>query len=178
MSDITWTNDRVRLGQLKRWERNPRRITKAQAQRLARSWQEFGQVQAVAVGPDNEVYDGHQRLSVLLALHGPDYEVDVRRASRALSDDERRALVLALHAGAVGAWDWDALFAWNSDMLRDWGFDGETLSVWREDVSALKEMLAGETIDFTPVSADAQHRIGQKRLCRCPQCGYEFQPED
>ena len=62
---LSWTNERVKLRDLKPWEHNPRQITKRAAQRLLDSWRDYGQVQMIVVGPDNEVYDGHQRLSAL-----------------------------------------------------------------------------------------------------------------
>jgi hypothetical protein len=44
MTEITWTNTRVRLGDLKPWADNPRMSTKAQARRLLQSFDTFGQV--------------------------------------------------------------------------------------------------------------------------------------
>jgi len=118
---ITWTPERVKLSALKPWDLNPRQSTKKQAAALLASWEKFGQVQTVAIGPDNEVYDGHQRLSALLTVHGNGYEVDARRADRPLTDQERRELVVTLHAGAVGSWDWDTLSGWNAPDLLEWG---------------------------------------------------------
>ena len=82
MSELVWAPVRVRIGDLRPWERNPRRIRPAHAKRLLKSWEEFGQAQTIAIGPDGEVYDGHQRLSALLAAYGPDYEVLALQASR------------------------------------------------------------------------------------------------
>ena len=68
---ITWTNERRRLSDLIPWPRNPRQIKKDQAERLANSFDEFGQVETLAIGPGNEIYNGHQRLNVLAAENGP-----------------------------------------------------------------------------------------------------------
>ena len=141
---VTWANCQVTLGELQPWADNPRLSSKRQAQRILDSWRKFGQVKTVAIGPSNEVYDGHQRLSALLTVHGPSYQVDARRCSRALSDEERRALVVTLHAGAVGSWDWDALSGWDAGELQQWGFDGDTLTNWQKDVTALGAMLSAE----------------------------------
>ena len=46
MDAITWTNERRKLRDLIDWERNPRGISKAEAARLERSLDEFGQVEA------------------------------------------------------------------------------------------------------------------------------------
>lgn len=143
MPDITWTNCTVKLGDLKPWADNPRCSSKAQAKRILASFEQFGQVMTIAVDPDNNVLDGHQRLSALLTVHGPDYVVEARRSSRALSDDARRALVLAL-ANATGSWNWDTLSAWSTEDLKGWGMDAETLAVWNNDALNLRTLLTEE----------------------------------
>jgi DNA modification methylase len=144
MSDIVWTNTRVRLGDLKPWSDNPRLSTKAQARRLLASFEKFGQVQTVAIDPDCNVLDGHQRLSALLTIHGGDYELDARQSNRALSDAERRELVVSLHAGAVGSWDWDKVSGWSVAELNEWGMDKDLLKSWNNDANNLKELIASE----------------------------------
>ncbi|MFZ2616619.1 MAG: hypothetical protein WA077_11555, partial [Anaerolineae bacterium] len=141
---ITWANCQVTLGELAPWADNPRLSTKAQARRLLESWQRFGQVQTIAIGPAGQVYDGHQRLSALLTLHGKSYQVDARRSDRELTDEERRALVVTLHAGAVGAWNWDAIANWDAGQLQEWGFDSDTLRTWYHDAGALGNLLKSE----------------------------------
>ena len=135
-----WTNCRVKLGDLKPWSDNPRYSTKIQAERLIKSFDKFGQVQTVAIDPDNVVCDGHQRLSALLTIHGADYELDARRSNRALTDDERRELVVTLHAGAVGAWNWDDLANWDSAQLKGAGMDADLLKGLQTDAHALYAM--------------------------------------
>jgi hypothetical protein len=144
MSDIIWTNVRVRLGDLKPWASNPRQSSKAQARRLLASFEKFGQVQTVAIDPDCNVLDGHQRLSALLTIHGDGYELDARQSNRALTDAERRELVVSLHAGAVGSWDWNAISGWNSEELQSWGMDGDLLRNWNLDALNLREMIESE----------------------------------
>lgn len=78
---IIWTNARRKLKDLVPWERNPRQIKTDQAKRLVQSFEEFGQVETIAIGPNNEIYNGHQRLKVLMDKHGPEYEVEVRVSS-------------------------------------------------------------------------------------------------
>lgn len=135
MTDITWTNERRKLKDLRPWERNPRQITKTQAQRLVESFDEFGQVETIAIGPNNEVYNGHQRLNVLMDKHGKDYELEVRVSSQALTEKQREKLTVYLHKGAAGEWDFDTLSEFDLDDLLDWGFDkGELdLGLWAED---------------------------------------------
>jgi hypothetical protein len=127
MSDILWTNVRVRLGDLKPWASNPRQSSKAQARRLLASFEKFGQVQTVAIDPDCNVL-----------------ELDARQSNRALTDAERRELVVSLHAGAVGSWDWNAISGWNSEELQSWGMDGDLLRNWNLDALNLREMIESE----------------------------------
>lgn len=126
---ITWTTERRKLRDLQPWPRNPRQIKTDQAKRLVQSFAEFGQVETIAIGPNNEVYNGHQRVNVLMDKHGPEYEVEVRVSSRALTEKEREKLTVYLHKGAAGDWDWDALSEWDAPDLLDWGFDANELEV-------------------------------------------------
>ena len=162
MSAPNWTPVTVSLGALKPWAANPRLSTKAQAKRILASFAKFGQVLPVAIGPDNEVYDGHQRLSALLTVHGADYEIDARRSSRPLTDDERRALVVTLHAGAVGAWNWDDLAGWDAATLGEWGMDAQALKQWNTDAAALAAMLEAEK----PAPVDAEPQIDRAEELR------------
>lgn len=176
-SALTWTNVTATLGSLKPWAHNPRYSTKAQAKRLLQSWKELGQFQTIAIGPEGEVYDGHQRLSALLTVHGPDYAIDARQASRALTDEERQKLVITAHVGAVGSWDWDKLAAWDTQALGAWGMDADALKAWNTDAAALATMLGAEVPDFQPVGIEEQGRLDQKAPITCPHCGMEFTPK-
>ena len=61
---IEWTNERRKLRDLIPWDHNPRQISTKEAERLGDSLEEFGQIQTIAIGPDGEIYDGHQRRAV------------------------------------------------------------------------------------------------------------------
>ena len=141
---IEWSNVQVKLGELKPWSDNPRYTTKEQAKRLVDSWTELGQFQTIAIGPEQEVYDGHQRLSALLTLHGKTFVVAARAASRPLTDAERQRLVITAHVGAVGSWDWDKLSAWDAPAIEGWGMDADTLKLWNNDAMNLREFLGAE----------------------------------
>jgi len=143
---LTWTNSTRKLSELVPWERNPRQISEADAGRLAESLDQFGQIHAIAIGPDNEVYDGHQRRNVWAACdrYGSEYEVDVRVASRPLTEAEREKLVVYLHSGATGSWDWDQLSGWEPAALKDWGLDEGQLRGWNDDAANLALMLEAE----------------------------------
>lgn len=161
MSDLTWTNETRKLSQLIPWPRNPRQIKTAEARRLQESFTEFGQPEVIAIGPGNEVYNGHQRLSSWAAKFG-DITVDVRVSSRALTEKEREKLTVFLHRGAVGEWNFDVLSEWDVSDLVEWGFDPAELGI---------------VPDFQPVDESEQPRLDQKSPITCPHCGMEFVPE-
>ena len=173
---ITWSNERRKLADLIPWERNPRQIEDAQAERLVDSVETFGQVETLAIGPGNALYNGHQRVSVLAAQYGPDYEVDVRVASRPLTEKEREQLTVYLHKGAAGDWDWVALAEWDYTDLTSWGFDSAELDeMFAElepepggvDTSLVKDSLnVGEQFGVIIICPDAaeQERVYNEML--------------
>ena len=186
MSDTTWTPVTVRLADLTPWERNPKRISKTHASRLLELWERLGQFQTIAIGPGGEVYDGHQRLSVLKAAHGAGYEVQALQSSRALIEKEREELTVAAHVGTTGQFDWDALSGWDAGDLQQWGFDGELLAGWQTDIGALRTMLDAENAPVgddpgaqVDKAAELQAKWGVKtgdlwgmgKYTKCPKCG-------
>jgi len=126
---ITWTNDKRLLSDLIPWPRNPRQIKKSQVERLQESIDLFGQVDVIAIGPGNEIYNGHQRLVSWADKYG-DIEVDVRISNRELTEKEREKLTVFLHKGAAGEWDFDVLAnEFDVDDLLDWGFEEHDLDL-------------------------------------------------
>jgi hypothetical protein len=129
---ITWSNGQRKLSDLIPWDINPATIDKKSAARLEESLEEFGQVEPIAISPDNEIYDGHQRQTVwsASAKFGPDYLVDVRISSRKLTECERKKLVIYLRKGAVGRFDMDILANnWEVPDLIEWGFEPFELGI-------------------------------------------------
>ena len=158
---ITWSNEKRKLSELVPWERNPRQITDKQAKRLEESFEQFGQVEIIAIGPENQIYNGHQRLKVLSQKYGADYEVDVRVASRALTEKEREKLTVYLHKGAAGDWDYDTLAnEFELPDLVEWGFEPFELGINNEPAPEFKE--------YDESVADDVEFI------ECPNCGHKW----
>ena len=135
MSDITWTNDTRKLSDLVPWENNPKRMTKKQADGLRLSIERFGFAVPFLVSPDGDIYDGHQRQTLMGAIkeYGPNAVVDVRVSSRPLTDDERRELVVRLKQNQAG-WDFDMLpNLYEREELLEWGFEPEELGLYPDD---------------------------------------------
>lgn len=148
MSELTWTPTRVKLADLQPWERNPKRMSRAQATRLEASTGKLGRAGVLLVGPPDAngkrpLYDGHQRAKVWGALYGAATEVVALEADRELTDEERRATSL-LTVTAAASFDWDALASWDVGELVTWGLDTELLAQWNDDAANLREMLEAE----------------------------------
>jgi len=141
LEEITWKNIKIKLGELKPWSENPRFSTRAQADKILKSFKIYGQVIPFAISPENDVYDGHQRLSALLTKYGENHVVDARRASRMLTDDERKQLIIFLHSGAVGSWDWEKIKNWNRDQIAEWGMDFDAVNTWKKDATILNSVI-------------------------------------
>jgi len=160
---ITWTNERRKLRDLVPWDHNPREIFDKEAERLGESLDLFGQVETLGIGPDNEIYDGHQRQIVwsLLPKYGPDFEVDVRVASRKLTEKERQQLVIYLHRGTNARWDWDELASsFELPELLDWGFSEGELIGWNVPDAEFKEYDESVADDVEYIT--------------CPECGHKW----
>jgi hypothetical protein len=160
---ITWTNETRKLSDLVPWPRNPALIKDKQAELLLESLEEFGQVQPLAISPDNEIYDGHQRKNVwgMAEKYGPDFEVDVRVSNRLLTEKEREKLAILLRKGAVGEIDFDVLAnEFEVDDLLDWGFNERELE--------LDGLMFPEFKEYDESIAD------EVEYHECPECGHKW----
>lgn len=153
---IYWTNEKRKLSDLIPWDINPAQIGKDEARRLEESLDQFGQVHPIAISPDNEIYDGHQRKAVWGASKkfGQDYEVDVRVSSRELTEQERKKLVIYLRKGTVGTFDFDILANnFELDDLLEWGFERKELDL---------DLWAGEPAEDPGAQIDRAEELREK----------------
>jgi len=141
MNDIQWGECKVKLGDVVTWDENPRYTTDKELQIIRDSFTKLNQFQPLVIGPNNELYDGHQRVRALLPVLGEDYEVTAYRSSRALDDDERR--LLALYSRQIGRWNWDILKAWDLDLLSLAGMDVDFGGVLQDDAELAADVLGG-----------------------------------
>jgi len=170
---MKWSNVTRKLSELKPWERNPRQINEGQAARLKESFEEFGQIETIAIGPGNEVYNGHQRLNVLMAEHGGEYEVECRQSSRELTEKEREKLTVFLHKGAAGEWDWDILAnEFEFEELVEWGFEEQELIGFEQEPKEAPEPKideAEELLEKWEVQSGQIWQLGDHRVI-CGDC--------
>ena len=122
--------------------------TKAQAQRIINSERTFGQPVPFLLAPEQDgkflLYDGHQRLSAWFTVYGAEHVMDAMVADRPLTEAEHKELIVTLHTGATGSWNWETLGSWSAGDLQEWGMNADTLKAWNNDANNLKELLGSE----------------------------------
>jgi len=167
VDNLTWTPITVRLSALDFWERNPKRLTKAQAKRLADSTDRLGRAGVLLVGPQDArgrypLYDGHQRANIWRTLYGADAEVHALQSNRELSEDERLSVSL-LTVTAVGSLDFDALAGWDAGVLQDLGLGVDykhELDDAAANIAAMLEALRADEEDRSAAEdANAEARL-------------------
>ena len=159
---ITWHNDTRRLADLIPWEHNPKQLTQKQGEALRVSIDKFGLALPLLISPSNDIYDGHQRQSLMeqMSDYGPDAVVDVRVSSRPLTWDEQRELVIRLRENQAG-WDLDALGnIYDVKELAEWGFPE-----WK-----IEDMMV-EVDDFPEYDESIADDV---EFIECPSCGHRF----
>ena len=148
---IVWRTEKRKLRELVEWEKNPRELTRKQADDLKQSLEKFGYVEEIVLNADgHSMIGGHQRRRVMMAqaLVDPESEVDVRIPSRQLSAKEAEELAIRLNLNQ-GQWDWDKLGNdFDEQELIDWGFEPAQLGM--EDAAP-----AGSATASTPTEGDA-----------------------
>ena len=119
---LKWIPTRVKLGQMKAWEGNPRMSTKAQAKRIIDSEKTFGQPVPFILNPLKDgmypLLDGHQRLAAWFTVYGAEHVMDAMVADRPLTEAEHKELIITLHTGATGSWNWETLGSWSAGDLQ------------------------------------------------------------
>lgn len=122
---IDWNVKKVRLGDLKNYEYNPRTISKKQFEDLVKSIKEDGYHQRIVVNMDNTIIAGHARRNALFkAGYNLNDEIEVLYPSRELTEREFKRINIKDNLDIWGTFDMDALGNWfDTDDLISWGMD-------------------------------------------------------
>lgn len=148
---IKWLNKRVKVLDLKDYDRNPRTISEAAFRRLKKSLRDTGYHTPILAQPDLRVVGGHQRRRALLELGVA--EIDVRVPERTLSDDEFKQVLIQSNISS-GKWDADILGAdFEIEDLTGWGMNAALVDMGD---APLEEDEAGSGLPDAPA---------------CPHCG-------
>jgi len=173
MTEKSWVRDTAKLRDLELWEQNPKYLTEHAEAHLRASWEDLGQYQTLAVGPDGQCYDGHQRVKMLMAVHGGDYEVEVMRSTWTLTDAERRRIIIEGSYTTVGRLDADVLSGWPERELLDAGIDDDLLREMNGDAATVRVLLEAqeEPEEFPEYDESVANDV---EMIECPQCGHRF----
>lgn len=171
-STITWSLEQRSVKSLLENSKNPRKMTKDQAEHLKSSVAKFGFCEPIVINLDGSIIGGHMRLKTAKTLGYN--EVDVYVPSRSLTQDELDELTIRLNKN-VGEWDFDILAnSWDPAKLINWGFEEKELSI---DIDLIKEKTyENECIkpDDDPVTKFGDlYELGNHRLL----CGDSTDPD-
>jgi hypothetical protein len=122
---MKWELQKRKINDLHLYTKNPRKLTKHNADQLHESISKFGQCEPIVINSDNTVIGGHQRLRTMRKMGYK--EVDVYVPDQPLSEREIEELNIRLNRNN-GDWDWDILGnVWDPNDLIEWGFTLEEL---------------------------------------------------
>lgn len=124
---ITWKIETRKIKDLKKYPKNPRKLTSDQFKHLKTSIDKFGLIDKPIINLDNTIIGGHQRLEVY--KKDKIKEIECWIPARQLDDKEVEELNIR-HNKNTGEWDWDILAnEYEIPDLLDYGFLAEELSI-------------------------------------------------
>jgi DNA modification methylase len=129
---IVWTAEVRKVKDLKKWTENPRKISKADLDKLTDKIEQRGFHASIVIDTDNTILSGNQRKIALQKLRI--LEVNVLVPSRELSKEEREKI--ALESNLIdGEWDFEKLKSFDLELLTDIGFsDLDISNIWAENL--------------------------------------------
>jgi hypothetical protein len=104
MINELFVTDKVKVSDLVPRLNNPRKIKAEEKRKLWERIQKFGLISIPVRDADNTILGGKQRCELLLQYGMGDMEIDVRTATRKLSEDELREVMIIENSHA-GEWD-------------------------------------------------------------------------
>jgi hypothetical protein len=160
---LTWKPIKIKLANLRQFDRNPRTISDSKFESLKKSLEDLGEFKPLVVDFDRQtILAGNQRFRAMLEKYNLDHEVDCFVPDRELTEAEREKVVV-VENGHFGVWDYDLLSGFSIDI-------GELdLDISIPEVKMLEpEDLSDKNkeIDLDNFGNDLQHT--------CPSCGFQF----
>lgn len=119
MARLTWKTRRLKLADLKEWDKNPRMMTEEEFNDMAKSLEKFSLADPLVVNTDLTIIGGHHRRRFLISKGQK--TADCRIPSRKLSEKAAEELALRLNRN-IGQWDKDKLKAFDAGKLEEYGF--------------------------------------------------------
>ncbi len=177
MAEINWKLETRKIKDLKKHPKNPRKMSKHDAEQLQKSLEKFGLIDKPIINADNTIIGGHQRISVLKKMGSDSDYIECYVPDRELSQEDVDELNLRLNRNN-GEWDWDILGnEWDPTELIQAGFlIDELVGAEIEELSSLDgedEEVLEPTKD--PISKKGDlYQLGNHFLL----CGDSTLPED
>ena len=158
------------------YARNARTHSDAQVAQLAASIREFGFTSPVVIDEDGGILAGHGRVMALRKL-GVEEVPCIEAAG--LTQAQRRAYVLADNKLALNAgWDEDLLRV-ELEELTGLGFDLDLTGFDEAELGGLLEQQDETVEDAVGESLAQEIDVDAYEMgCRCPRCGFEFNPPE
>ena len=155
---ITWHLETRKIVDLKDYYKNPRKLSKHDADNLKKSLQEFGTIDKPIINQDGTLIGGHQRKRILKSLGQKEIECWVPDVL--LDEKQVEELNVRLNRNH-GEFDYDIL-ANNFDIIEllDWGFKDIDFDA--------KDILKNMECD------DIVKEFEKENKHACPNCGYEL----
>ena len=152
---MKWHLETRKLKDLKPHPKNPRKLSKHDAEHLQQSLDKFGLIDKPTITQEGRIIGGHQRIALLKKSKAKDVECWV--ADEAMAEEDIDELCLRLNRN-VGEWDFDLLANnFEEEDLAHWGFTDADRAVF-EDVEEV----------------EASEDKPKKKQTICPSCGHEF----
>jgi len=153
------------LDSLVPYARNPRTHSEEQIAQIAASIREFGFTNPILTDSKQGIIAGHGRLAAAKELGMETVPcIDLSH----LTDDQRRALVIADNKLALNS-------GWNDELLRleltDLKELGADLELTGFDPMELADIILGKDVEFKEYDESAADDV---QLLTCPKCGHSF----
>lgn len=133
---IHWTIQTKNIKDLKKYSKNPRKLTKTQFDHLKTSIDHFGLIDKPIINQDNEIIGGHQRIEVI--KKSKIKTIECWTPDRQLTEKEVEELNIR-HNKNTGEWDWDILAnEFEVPNLLDYGFLIDELHLTVEDIEPME----------------------------------------
>jgi DNA modification methylase len=131
---MKWHTEQRKISDLIPTENNPRQLTQKQYSDLEKSLKKFDLAEIPAINTTGQILAGHMRLKVLTALGRGDEIIDVRVPDEELSPGDCQEYVIRSNKN-TGEWDWDTLSSFDTDDLKEWGFDDKDLKLFDAELT-------------------------------------------
>lgn len=155
---IKWKFERVSIDKLKPWEDNPRDTDEKNIKYLKESFDEFGFAGVVVTNKDYTICGGHKSLECLIESGAK--EVDIKRPTKQLSNEQFKRLNYRLNQNIAGKWNEDKLAElFTADEIFELGNNEDHLAIYlqMEDIETVDPQMVKYSKEIeTPNMVDPQ----------------------